>query len=198
MKTWKTRKGNLTSKSRPVKSDGEYSEDRAYNYLWELLNLGDHVPAFDGMRIFKDGFARYTYSNGWDGVESRIKQTLRDMERTLHLDHGVLNARIHWAKVGTFDETLSAEQFFHSKNFPSRIAGLFYDHSRNGKGKKGRAVGGVSEFYNMPETTAKARFANSWRKSNLAKGLEIVEKKRSGGIHGCPTPDLPNYEEDLK
>ena len=171
MKNWKTRKGNLTSKSRPVKSDGEYSEDRAYNYLWELLNLGDYVPAFAGMRIFKDGFARYTYSNGWDGVESRIKQTLRDMERTLNLESGVLNARIHWAKVGTFDATLSAEQFFHSKNFPSRIAGLFYDHSRNDQGKKSKAVGGVSEFYNMPETKAKASFANSWRKSNLAKGL---------------------------
>ena len=198
MKNWNERKGELSSKSRPVKSDGEYDEDRAYNYLWELINLGDFIPAFLGMRIFKDGFARYTYSNGWNGVESRIKQTLRDMERTLNLDYGVLKARIIWAKVGTFDETLSAEQFFHSKNFPSRIAGLFYDHSRNGKGKKGRAVGGVSEFYNMPEITAKARFANSWRESNLAKGLEIVEKKRSGGIHGCPTPDLPNYEEDLK
>ena len=198
MKSWKTRKGDLTSKSRPVKSDGEYDEDRAYNYLWELINLGDFVPAFAGFRIFKDGFARYTYSNGWDGVESRIKQTLRDMERTLNLEFGVLKARIHWAKVGTFDETLSAEQFFHSRNFPSRIAGLFYDHSRNGKGKKGRAVGGVSEFYNMPENQAKARFANSWRESNLAKGLEIVQNKREKGIRGCPTPDLPNYEEDLK
>ena len=115
MKTWKSRKGEITSKSRPVKSDGEYSEDRAYNYLWELTNLGDYVPAFAGMRIFKDGFARYTYSNGWNGVESRVKQTLRDMEKTLHLDHGVLKGRIHWAKVGTFDETLSAEQFFHEK-----------------------------------------------------------------------------------
>ncbi len=60
MKSWKTRKGDLSSKSRPVKSDGEYDEDRAYNYLWELINLGDFVPAFAGMRIFKDGFARYT------------------------------------------------------------------------------------------------------------------------------------------
>ena len=189
---------NLTAKSRPSKSDGEYSEDRAYNYLWELLNLGDYIPAFAGMRIFKDGFARYTYKKGnWNGVESRIKQTLQDMERTLNLESGVLNARIHWAKVGTFDATLSAEQFFHSKNFPSRIAGLFYDHSRNDQGKKSKAVGGVSEFYNMPETKAKASFANSWRQSNLALGMEIVAKKRSSGIHGCPTPDLPNYEEGL-
>jgi hypothetical protein len=188
----------LTSRTRPAKSDGEYAEDRAYNYLWELLNLGLFIPAFAGMRIFKDGFARYTYKKGnWNGVETRIKQTLRDMERTLNLDYGVLDARIHWAKVGTFDQTLSAEQFFHSKNFPWRIAGLFYDHSRNENGVKTKAVGGVSEFYNMPEANAKARFANSWRQANLAKGLDIVTYKRANGIHGCPTPDLPNYEADL-
>ena len=45
---------------------------------------------------------------------------------------------------------------------------------------------------------AKAKFANAWRKPNLVKGLEIVEYKRENGIYGCPTPDLPNYEEDLK
>jgi len=61
MKKWNERKGEITSQSRPVKSDGEYSEDRAYNYLWELINLGDYLPAFIEMRIFKDRFARYTY-----------------------------------------------------------------------------------------------------------------------------------------
>ena len=58
MKTWKERKGVLTSESRAVKSDGIYEENRAYNYLWELLNLGVYIPAFLGMRIFKNGFAR--------------------------------------------------------------------------------------------------------------------------------------------
>jgi|TARA_Y100001951_G_scaffold89298_1_gene81566 hypothetical protein len=195
MKTWKTRKGDLTSKSRPVKSDGEYDEDRAYNYLWELINLGDFIPAFAGFRIFKDGFARYTYKRGnFCGVEARIKQTLADMERDLGIERGTLKARIHYAKVGNFADTLAAEQFFHKGNFASRIAGLFYDQRT---GKLRRPFGGVSEFYNMDEVTAKAKFANSWNRSKLAIGTEIVTEKRANGEHGVPTPDLPNYEEGL-
>ena len=195
MKTWKERKGVLTSESRAVKSDGIYEENRAYNYLWELLNLGVYIPAFLGMRIFKNGFARFTYKkrNG-NGVESRVIQTLTDMERSLGIPKGKLEARIIWAKEGDFDTTLSAEQFFHSKNKPFRLAGLFRDLKLKGK----RPVGGHSEFFNMPIINARSKFANAWRQSNLAKGLEIVEYKRENGIYGCPTPDLPNYEEDLK
>ena len=195
MKTWKERKGEITSQSRPVKSDGEYSEDRAYNYLWELINLGDFIPAFLGMRIIKDGFARFTYKkrNG-NGVESRVIQTLAEMERSFGIPAGKLKARIIMAKESDFDTTLSAEQFFHSKNKPFRLAGLFRDLKIKGK----RPVGGHSEFFNMPIINARSKFANAWRQSNLVKGLEIVEYKRENGIYGCPTPDLPNYEEDLK
>ncbi len=195
MKTWKERKGVLTSESRAVKSDGIYEENRAYNYLWELLNLGVYIPAFLGMRIFKNGFARFTYKkrNG-NGVESRVIQTLTDMERSLGIPKGKLEARIIWAKENDFDTTLSAEQFFHSKNRPSRLMGLFRDLKLKGQ----KPVGGHSEFFNMPIIKAKAKFANAWRQSNLNKGLEIVEYKREAGIYGCPTPDLPNYEEDLK
>ena len=63
------------------------------------------------------------------------------------------------------------------------------------KGQK--PVGGSSEFYNMTKKQASARFANSWRKSNTAKGLEIVTHKRESGIHGCPEPmqkaEEPSY-----
>ena len=147
------------------------------------------------MRIFKNGFARFTYKkrNG-NGVESRVIQTLTDMERSLGIPKGKLEARIIWAKENDFDTTLSAEQYFHSKNRPSRLMGLFRDLKVKGK----RPVGGHSEFFNMSIIKAKAKFANAWRKPNLVKGLEIVEYKRENGIYGCPTPDLPNYEEDLK
>ena len=195
MKKWTDRKGVLTSESRAVKSDGIYEEDRAYNYLWELLNLGVYIPAFLGMQIFKNGFARFTYKkrNG-NGVESRVIQTLTDMERSLGIPKGKLEARIIWAKESDFDTTLSAEQYFHSKNRPFRLMGLFRDLKVKGQ----KPVGGHSEFFNMSIIKAKAKFANAWRKPNLVKGLEIVEYKRENGIYGCPTPDLPNYEEDLK
>lgn len=197
MKIWKERKSVLTSESRAVKSDGIYGENRAYNYLWELLNLGDYIPAFVGMRIIKNGFARLTYKkrNG-DGVESRIIQTLGAMERSFGIPKGKLKARIIMAKENDFDTTLSAEQFFHSKNRPFRLKGLFADLKKDGE----QTLGGHSEFFNMPNTKSiRAKFANAWRQTNLAKGLEIVEQKRRDGIHGCPSwsPYALNYEEGL-
>ncbi len=186
----------ITSETTPVKSDGMFVENRAYNYLWELINLGDFIPAFSGMRIVKNGFARYTYSDGTCGVESRIKQTLAQMATSFGIPQGKLIGVIKWVMVDDYDTTLSAEQFFHSKNVPFRIGGLFRDLKVKGK----RPLGGHSEFFNMPDTkSVRAKFANAWRKPNLAKGLEIVERKRRKGIHGCPvwSPSLPNYEVGL-
>ena len=40
----------ITSLSKPENSDGSPYADLGYNYLWELLNLGDYVPAFVGMQ----------------------------------------------------------------------------------------------------------------------------------------------------
>ena len=180
----------ITSLSKPETSDGSPFADLGYNYLWELINLGDYVPAFVGMSIFKDGFAKECYSGGFNGVQSRIINTLADMERSFSLERGVLVGRLHYAKLGTFDETLSAEQFFHSRYKQFRVTGLFQDLRTKGE----KPVGGSSEFYNMNKKQATARFANSWRKANKSLGLEIVTHKRATGIHGCPEP-LGNNEE---
>ena len=180
----------ITSISQPDTSDGSPYADLGYNYLWELLNLGDHVPAYAGMSIFKDGFAKEWYSGGCNGVQSRIINTLADMERSFSLERGTLIARLHFAKLGTFNETLSAEQFFHSRYKQFRVTGLFQDLRTKGE----KPVGGSSEFYNMSKKQAACRFANSWRKTNTALGLEIVEHKRSSGIHGCPEPMVRDEE----
>ena len=188
----------ITSYSRPENSNGSPFADLGYNYLWELVNIADYVPAFVGMQIFKDGFAKECYSGGWNGVQSRIINTLADMERSFSLERGVLIGRLHFAKLGTFDETLSAEQFFHSRYKSFRVTGLFQDLRTKGQ----KPVGGSSEFYNMTKKQAGARFANSWRKSNTSKGLDIVTKKRHTGIHGCPVPmgqnEEPSYVEKAK
>ena len=42
----------ITSISKPETSNGSPFADLGYNYLWELVNIGDYVPAFDGMSIF--------------------------------------------------------------------------------------------------------------------------------------------------
>ena len=186
----------ITSLCSPATSDGSPYADLGYNYLWELVNIGDYVPAFVGMSIFKDGFAKECYSGGFNGVQSRIINTLADMERSFSLDRGVLIGRLHFAKLGTFDETLSAEQFFHSRYKQYRVTGLFQDLRTKGE----KPDGGSSEFYNMSKKQASARYANSWRCSNKSLGLEIVKHKRATGIHGCPEPltrnEEPSYVEE--
>ena len=188
----------ITSISKPETSTGSPFADLGYNYLWELINLGEFVPAFVGMQIFKDGFAKECYSGGFNGVQSRIINTLAAMERSFTLERGSLVGRLHFAKLGTFDETLSAEQFFHSRYKPFRGTGLFQDLRTKGE----KPVGGSSEFYNMSVTQAKSRFANSWRQKNRALGLDIVTHKRDNGIHGCPVPlgqnEEPSYVEKAK
>ena len=51
----------ITSISKPETSTGSPFADLGYNYLWELINLGEFVPAFVGMQIFKEGFAKECY-----------------------------------------------------------------------------------------------------------------------------------------
>ena len=78
----------LSSISKPQGSNGSPYADLGYNYLWELVNVGDFVPAFVGMSIFKDGFAKECYSGGWKGVQSRIINTLDDIDRSFSLERG--------------------------------------------------------------------------------------------------------------
>ena len=51
---------------------------------------------------------------------------------------------------------------------------------------KKKPAGGHSEFFNMPEKMAKAKFASAQRDVCKAIGLETVNWKRANGIYGCP------------
>ena len=194
----------LTSKCKPALTVEVYQKksNEGYNYLWQLMNLGDVIPAFKGMIIIKDGFARSIYAGNKDGVESRIKNTLADFERKLNIERGTLKAKILAAKFGDYDTTQSAEKFFHDRNKDYCIKGLIYGFTnglRMGQEwdwKKGLTVGGTSEFYNMPVKTAKAKFANAWRKLNRKLGLKSVEKARANGQRGYPLGDSGIGDEE--
>lgn len=179
----------LKSTDTPNSIDGSPFDDFGFNYLWKLHGLGKHVPAFRNMTIIKNGFAKYCRAGGFSGVESRIIETLRNIEECHDLPSGVLRAELLALTTGTFDETLSSEQFFHKKNKNFRLAGLFRDLKITKN-----PVGGHSEFFNMPIKMAKAKFANAQRQANKKFGLKIVNWKRKTGIHGCPLP-LENPEE---
>jgi hypothetical protein len=180
----------LNSTMSPNSIDGSPFDDFGFNYLWRLKGLGKLVPAFAGMCIIKNGFAKYCRAGGFNGVESRIIETLRNIEESHDLPTGSLKAELIGLTTGTFDETLSSEQFFHKKNKNFRLAGLFRDLTAKGK----KPVGGHSEFFNMNEKLAKKKFANAQRQDCKKIGLETVNWKRKTGIHGCPTP-LENPEE---
>lgn len=202
----------ITSKTTVQKSEFPFEEnsDNGINYLWQLLNPEVLCSGLLDYSVLKDGFAKRTYTGDKAGVESRIKNTLYDMERKAGINRGVLKAKIIMTKAGDYDTTLSAEQYFHSKNKASKIQPILQAIAKDcwtiGIDKKTllpkvqvdyrKTIGGSSEFFVMPVNRAKARFANAWRKCNLAIGLEIVNWKRNKGMYGCPVGGSGQGDEE--
>ncbi|HIG57989.1 MAG TPA: hypothetical protein EYQ21_01125 [Flavobacteriales bacterium] len=196
-------KTNITSKTKVSASEFEYDECNGYNYLWQLVNLGSIIPAFKGMQIVKIGFAKRTYKSGLaHGVESRVKNTLYDIERKMGIERGQLKAKIHLVKDGDYDTTQSAESFFHSRNKDWCIKSLLHGFTlglymgQEWEWKKGLTIGGASEFYNMPVKLAKAKFYNAWRESNREIGLASVLAARARGQHGYPVANSGKGDEE--
>ena len=146
----------------------------AWHYVWELLEFG----------VFKNGYACHAYANGCHGGIERVTWCLRDVEDAFGYNRGELHARVWRMQLGDNEEILAAEQFVHAHAKEEKA--MLYD-------KRWLEVGGKSEFYFCDAKTAMARFANSYRKSNLQIGEGIVAHKRAKGIHGCPLPRT--YEE---
>ena len=174
----------LTSLSTPATRIGDPWADTGANYLWRCYNLGAVIPAFRNMTIIKDGFAKLVRSGDKDGVQSRIIETLKEMEISFNIERGTLEGELLACTFGTYDSTLSSEQYFHKGNKDFRLAGLFRDLKMKGE----KVAGGHSEFFNMPEKMAKAKFANAQRQACKNFGMEIVNWKRANGIYGCPEP----------
>ena len=174
----------LTSLSTPATRIGDPWADTGANYLWRCYNLGAVIPAFRNMTIIKDGFAKMVRSGDKDGVQSRIIETLKDIEISFNIERGTLEGELLACTFGTYDSTLSSEQYFHKGNKDFRLAGLFQDLKAKGE----KVAGGHSEFFNMPEKMAKAKFASAQREVCKAIGLKTVNWKRASGIYGCPEP----------
>ena len=78
----------LKSTHSPNSIDGSPFDDFGFNYLWKLHGLGKHVPAFRNMTIIKNGFAKYCRAGGFSGVESRLIETLRNIEECHNIPEG--------------------------------------------------------------------------------------------------------------
>ena len=191
----------ITSKTIPAKSGFPYKKktDDGVNYLWQLLNPEMIEGVLNGYDITKMGFAKRTYKDGYDGVENRIKNTLADMENKLKLRKGVLKATIIRRKEGTFNQALSAEQFFQNRNESAKIKTLLNAATDAWRVKRDpvtqdlclatdykKTIGGHTEFVIMDLPKAVSKFANAWRKCNLAIGQKIVDKGRKMGKFGLP------------
>jgi hypothetical protein len=173
----------LTSLSTPATRIGDPWADTGANYLWRCYNLGAVIPVFRNMTIIKDGFAKLVRSGDKDGVQSRIIETLKEIEISFNIERGTLEGELLACTFGTYNETLASEQYFHKGNKNFRLAGLFRDLKTTQK-----PAGGHSEFFNMPEKMAKAKFASAQRDVCKAIGMETVNWKRENGIYGCPEP----------
>ena len=140
----------------------------AWHYVWELLEFG----------VFKNGYACHAYANGRHGGIERVTWCLGDVEQAFGYNRGELHARIWRMKLGDNEEILAAEQFVHA-------------HAKDEKAMLHDArwleVGGKSEFYFCSAKTACARFANSYRASNLKLGEAVMWDKRKRGQYGVPS-----------
>ena len=146
-----------------------YPIDRlAFHYLWELVEFG----------TFKNGYARVQYANGAHGGYERVRWCLADTEKAFNVPRGTLTARVWRMKLGENDRILSAEQFVHARNRQ--------DKAMNSD-PRWQDVGGKSEFYFCSAKTACARFANSYRASNLELGATVMWDKRKRKIWGVPS-----------
>tara|TARA_Y100001972_G_C7530434_1_gene267317 strand:+ start:237 stop:746 length:510 start_codon:yes stop_codon:yes gene_type:complete len=140
----------------------------AFHYLWELVEFG----------IFKNGYAKVQYSCGAHGGYERVRWCLHDVEKAFDIPRGTLTAKVHRMRLGNNDEILSAEQFVHARNLSDKI----YTQD-----KRWRKVGGKTEFYDISKKQATARFANSYRKTNLKLGHDVMWQKRHKGQYGVPS-----------
>jgi len=200
----------ITSKTTPVMSGYPYRKktNDGVNYLWQLLNPEMVEGVLNGYDITKMGFAKRTYKGGYDGVENRIKNTLADMEKKLNLRRGILKATVIRRKDGTYDDALSAEQYFQKRNEAAKIKTLLnaavnawkVETAKNGDLSIAtdykRTIGGHTEFVIMDLKKAVAKFANAWRKTNRKIGFEIVTWKRENGKFGCPYGDSGINDEE--
>ncbi len=84
----------LTSLSTPATRIGDPWADTGANYLWRCYNLGAVIPVFSGMCIIKDGFAKLVRSGDKDGVQSRIIETLKEMETSFNIEAGTLEGEL--------------------------------------------------------------------------------------------------------
>ena len=140
----------------------------AFHYLWELVEFG----------IFKNGYAKVQYSCGSHGGYERVRWCLHDVETAFDIQHGTLTAKVHRMRLGQNDEILSAEQFVHARNKADKI----YTQD-----ERWLDVGGKTEFYKITKKQATARFANSYRKTNLVLGERVMWRKRLNGQYGVPS-----------
>ena len=72
----------LVMKPKDYQEHGDPSSGLGYNYLYEIIGLGDYVEAFRDIRLVKDGYAKEFYSTGHNGLFQRVRTTVREFEKT--------------------------------------------------------------------------------------------------------------------
>ena len=185
MSYYKLRVYQSTSKPE-AKTESDYHSRLAYMYVWELV--GKEL----GLKYnpIKIGFAKAVYKRAnkyVHGGEGRVIGNLRDIERAFGLPFNTLKAYVHMFKLADWEDVLGAEQFVHARNANEKVMNILDGTS---DGKLWNRSGGKSEWYNMPLKTALGRARNSWRKSNVNIGRELVGIKRNDGEHGVPEFNL--------
>ena len=178
----------LQMKPRDYQENGNPDSGLGYNYLYEIIGLGDYVSAFADVRLVKDGYAKEFYSTGHNGLFQRVRTTVREFEKTFcNGEFGAIHAIVYGNVCKEANRSLAQEQYVHKRNQggPDHLLSLIVSEAEK-RGKK--APAGKTEIYNWNPRSAYGRYLQSMTKKAIGEGWSDIVAHNFRGQSGWKLP----------
>ena len=159
-------------------------------YFWKMANT-EIVKVFPELAndlvedniICKIGYAgavrKYPSSpNGLIGAVARCRETVRAWEKMADLPAGSLLARLYAYELGTVEETMAAESYFHNRNQGTDIHFEPWVLAKCAE-IGGKRPSGSSELYLTTIQSLWGKFLNCQTRRNKALGWDAIQSGRT-------------------
>ena len=180
----------LEMKPRHFQENGDPNSGMGYNYLYEIIGLGDYVDAFKNVRLVKDGYAKEFYSTDHNGLFQRVRTTIREFEKTFcDGEFGALKAHVYGNVCKGANRSLAQEQYVHNRNQggDEHLLDLIVSEAA----KRGRpAPAGKTEIYNWSPKRAYGKYLQSMTKKAVGAGWDDIVSKNFRGQSGWKLPTV--------
>ena len=180
----------LEMKPKDFQEHGNPDSGMGYNYLYEIIGLGDYVDAFKNVRLVKDGYAKEFYSTGHNGLFQRVRTTVREFEKTFcDGEFGALKAYVYGNVCKGANRSLAQEQYVHNRNQggDEHLLDLIVSEAA----KRGcKAPAGKTEIYNWSPKRAYGKYLQSMTKKAVGAGWDDIVSKNFRGQSGWKLPTV--------